>query len=62
MEVISETPEYSSLKGALLKIYGEEVSVTDRKAIHGGDPNEAYRLFLSNGETHMLVVMKQILQ
>jgi len=32
MEVISETPEYGSLKEALLKIYGEEVSVTDRRA------------------------------
>ena len=54
MEVISETPEYGSLKEVLLKIYGEEVSITDRRAVHGGDANEAYRLLLSNGETLFL--------
>lgn len=54
MEVISDTPRDGSLKEALLKIYGEDVCVTDRKAIHGGDANEAYRLFLSNGETLFL--------
>lgn len=41
MEVISDTPRDGSLKEALLKIYGEDVCVTDRKAIHGGDANEA---------------------
>ena len=54
MEVISDTLKARSLKEALLKIYGEEVSVTDRRAVHGGDANEAYRLFLSNGETLFL--------
>ncbi len=54
MEAISETPEYGSLKEVLLKIYGEEVSIADRRAVHGGDANEAYRLLLSNGETLFL--------
>ena len=54
MEAISETLEYGSLKEVLLKIYGEEVSIADRRAVHGGDANEAYRLLLSNGETLFL--------
>ena len=54
MEAISDVPKYGSLKEALIGIYGEEVSVTDRRAVHGGDANEAYRLFLSNGETLFL--------
>lgn len=54
MEAISDAPKYRSLKEALIGIYGEEVRVTDRRAVHGGDANEAYRLFLSNGETLFL--------
>ena len=54
MEAISDSPNYGSLKEALIGIYGEEVSVTNRRAVHGGDANEAYRLFLSNGETLFL--------
>ena len=42
------------IKDALFKIYGEEVRITDRKTVHGGDANESYKLFLSNGETLFL--------
>ena len=54
MEAISDIPKVSSLKEALFKLYGKEVSVTDRRSVHGGDANEAYRLFLSNGKTLFL--------
>ena len=53
MEAISDTPEYGTLNEVLLKIYGEEVSITDRRTVHGGDANEAYRLFLSDGADHV---------
>ena len=51
MKENSNIPKYGSLKEALSGIYGEEVKVTDRKAVHGGDANDAYRLLLSNEET-----------
>ncbi|WP_026512061.1 fructosamine kinase family protein [Butyrivibrio sp. LC3010] len=51
MEAISDTQKYGSLKEALIGIYGEDVWVKDRRAVHGGDANEAYSLYLSNGET-----------
>ena len=54
MGAISDTPKYGSLKEALSGIYGEEVRITDRRAVRGGDANEAYRLFLSNGESLFL--------
>ena len=41
MEAISDIPKVSSLKEALFKLYGKEVSVTDRRSVHGGDANEA---------------------
>ena len=51
MEAISDTPKYGSLKEALIGIFGEDVRVKDRRAVYGGDANEAYSLYLSNGET-----------
>ncbi|MCR5405005.1 MAG: hypothetical protein K6E91_14485 [Butyrivibrio sp.] len=33
-QVISDAPEYGSLKDALIGMYGEEVRVKDRRAIH----------------------------
>ena len=56
MEAISDTPKYGSLNEALAGIYGEEIRVKDRRAVHGGDANEAYSLFLSNGETLFIKV------
>lgn len=50
METISDTPVYGSLNEALLGICGEEVNVIERKAVHGGDANDAYKLILSNGK------------
>ena len=41
----------NSLNEAIKNIYGTSVKITDRRAIHGGDINDAYALSLSNGET-----------
>ena len=44
----------SSLKEALISVYGKDVSVKKKQAVHGGDANDAYKLFLSNGEALFL--------
>ena len=44
----------SSLKEALISVYGKDVSVEKKQAVHGGDANDAYKLFLSNGEALFL--------
>lgn len=49
MEAISDTPVYGSLNEALADTCGEEVHVIERKAVHGGDANDSYKLILSNG-------------
>lgn len=41
----------NSLREAIANIYGNNVQITDRRSVHGGDINDAYALFLSNGET-----------
>jgi len=44
----------SSLKEALISVYGKDVSVKKKQAVHGGDANDAYKLYLSNGEALFL--------
>ncbi|WP_090815644.1 fructosamine kinase family protein [Oribacterium sp. KHPX15] len=44
----------SSLKEALISVYGKDVSVEKKQAVHGGDANDAYKLCLSNGEALFL--------
>ena len=41
----------SGIAEAIREVFGESVSVTGRRAVSGGDCNEAYALTLSNGET-----------
>lgn len=49
METISDTTFYGSLNEALRVTGGEEVRVIERRAVHGGDANDSYKLILSNG-------------
>ena len=44
----------SSLKEAVSLVSGKDVSVERKQAVHGGDANDAYKLFLSNGEALFL--------
>ncbi len=41
--------QFSSLDQALHSLFGNNVKITDRKQVAGGDINEAYRLTLSDG-------------
>ena len=43
-------PEYTSIRAAVTALYGE-VEVKGRRAVHGGDINDAYALSLSDGRT-----------
>ena len=42
--------ECFSLEEAVIYACGESVSIDKKQSVHGGDANEAYKLFLSNGE------------
>ncbi|WP_044933278.1 fructosamine kinase family protein [Oribacterium sp. NK2B42] len=44
----------NSLKEAVSLVSGKDVSVERKQAVHGGDANDAYKLFLSNGEALFL--------
>ncbi|MBQ9606150.1 MAG: fructosamine kinase family protein [Lachnospiraceae bacterium] len=41
--------EYSSLGAAIKDIFGEGITITDRRSVSGGDINDAYALQLSDG-------------
>jgi len=43
-------PDHTSISGALASIFGDNVTITRRDRVSGGDINDAYRLTLSNGE------------
>ena len=55
METISnKVPVCSSLKESVSLVCGKEVTVEKKQTVHGGDANDAYKLFLSNGEALFL--------
>ena len=51
MEAISD---FGSLGEVIQRVYGESISVTERRRVSGGDINEAYLLQLSDGENAFL--------
>ena len=51
MEAISD---FCSLDEVIQKVYGESISVTEKRRVSGGDINEAYLLQLSDGESVFL--------
>lgn len=55
MIITSEkTPACSSLKEAIALVCGRGVAIEKKQAVHGGDANDAFKLFLSNGEALFL--------
>ena len=49
-----KTTACSSLKEAIATVYGKDVQILKKQTVHGGDANDAYKLFLSNGEALFL--------
>ena len=45
------SPTFTSLDSAISALFGEDIKITGRSGISGGDINEAYRLTLSDGNT-----------
>ncbi len=55
METIpNKVPLCSSLKEAVLLVCGRDIAVEKKQTVHGGDANDAFRLFLSNGQALFL--------
>ena len=53
--MISEnTPVFGSLREAVQLARGKGVTIEKKQTIHGGDANDAYRLFLSDGTSLFL--------
>lgn len=50
MEILSS----GSLDGAVASLFGENVHIAERRPVYGGDINESYRLFLSDGTSVFL--------
>ena len=54
MEAISdrkpETAVFSSIKEAVSSVCGRDVTVEKKQAVHGGEANDAFELFLSGGK------------
>lgn len=48
---IKKVPQFDSLNGAIQSLFGGSVRIESRQRISGGDINEAYGLFLSDGST-----------
>ena len=51
MEAISD---FDSFEKAIESTYGKGITVTEKRRVSGGDINEAFLLFLSNGNSVFL--------
>ncbi len=55
-ESVMKSLFFNSLKEAVSQVYGKDVAIEKKQTVHGGDANDAYKLFLSNGEALFLKV------
>ncbi len=51
---MKKVPVCSSLSEAVSYVCGDGVVIEKKQPVHGGDANEAYKLFLSDGTTLFL--------
>ena len=47
---------YRSLDDAIKDIWGQDVTVKEKRSVSGGDVNDSYHLFLSNGDDAFLKI------
>ena len=50
-------PNYNSLAGALVDIFGNSVAITETDRLSGGDINKAYGLTLNTGDKIFMKIL-----